>query len=876
MEPIRTACPYCGVGCGVLATADGAGGAVVKGDPDHPANRGRLCSKGSALGDTLDLEDRLLTPEWRGAPIGWDEALDRLADGFRTVIDAHGPDAVAFYISGQMLTEDYYVANKLIKGFIGSANIDTNSRLCMASAVAGHKRAFGEDVVPGCYDDLDLADLTILVGSNAAWCHPVLFRRIEAARDANPAARLVVIDPRRTATATAADLHLAIKPGADGYLFTGLLSHLATVGALDLAYIKDHTTGFEPALAAARSLTPDIAATALATGLSEHEVALFFAMVAETPRMVTAFSMGVNQSSSGSDKVNAILNCHLATGRIGKPGMGPLSLTGQPNAMGGREVGGLANQLAAHMDFASPTHVDRVRRFWKAPNLATKPGLMAVDMFDAIDKGRIKALLVMGTNPAVSMPDGDKVRRALGKLDFLAVADVARTSDTVGFAHLLLPALAWGEKDGAVTNSERMISRQRAFLPPPGDARADWWILTQLAIRLGHGADFAYRNAAAIFREHAALSAFENDGDRDFDLSGLTTLSDDGYDAFAPAQWPIRAGVDSRRRFADGRYSTPDRRARFVAVTPRGPLEAVTDALPMLLNSGRMRDHWHTMTRTAKAAVLSTHRHEPTAELHPDDARRLGVAEGDLVTISGIGAAMIARAVIDPGQSLGSVFAPMHWSDGFGRGGRVSPAIPGAPDPVSGQPELKQSAVACAKANVDWQAVMLSADRPRAAALPEHVHRVHYKIRHGWATMLAGTGPTPTAPNALDRDPDAEFADPEAGRIRALWFDGGRLAAAWLADRDGQPDAAWLSALFGQEASPAEMALAARPASGERPAGPPICVCFGVDAAALAKAITEHGCGDLAAIGKRLGAGTNCGSCRPEISAMIAQLEPVA
>ena len=403
----RTACPYCGVGCGVSARPDGIGGAVTTGDPDHPANFGKLCSKGFALEETLGLNGRLLHPMLRRADgsharVDWDTALSTVADGFRRVIERDGPDAVAFYLSGQLLTEDYYVANKLMKGFLGSANVDTNSRLCMASTVAGHRRAFGEDVVPGCYEDIDEAKLLVLVGSNAAWCHPVLYQRMTRNRRER-GAKIVVIDPRRTATGGEADLFLAIAPGTDTALFSGLLVHFADIGALDQAYIGAHTNGFEAALARAREIAPDAAATAAATGLDEGDVARFFHLFRANERTVTCFSQGVNQSAQGTDKVNAVINCHLATGRIGRPGMGPFSLTGQPNAMGGREVGGLANQLAAHMGFA-PDEVARVRRFWNAPRMAEREGLKAVQMFEAIERGEIKALWVMATNPAVSLP----------------------------------------------------------------------------------------------------------------------------------------------------------------------------------------------------------------------------------------------------------------------------------------------------------------------------------------------------------------------------------------------------------------------------------------------------------------------------------------
>ena len=487
LRATRTTCPYCGVGCGVLATPDGAGGAAIAGDPEHPANFGRLCSKGSALGETLALQTRLLHPMIRCSKgtlerVAWTDALDHVAHRFQHIVARDGPDAVAFYLSGQLLTEDYYVANKLMKGFIGSANVDTNSRLCMASSVAGHRRAFGADTVPGVYEDLDEADLLVFVGSNAAWCHPVLFQRMMANKQKR-GARFVVIDPRRTDTAGDDDLFLGLRPGTDTALFSGLLVYLADNGALDRDYIAKHTSGFDEALARARSMAGSVAATALATGLSESDVAAFFQMFRSTERVVTLYSQGVNQSAQGTDKVNAILNCHLATGRIGKPGASPFSLTGQPNAMGGREVGGLANQLAAHMGF-TPPDIDRVRRFWKAPRIATHEGLKAVQMFEAIARGEIKALWVMGTNPAVSLPDADAVRAALKKLELFVVSENVSSNDTVNAgAHVLLPAQAWGEKSGTVTNSERRISRQRAFLPPPGETKPDWWIVSEVAKR---------------------------------------------------------------------------------------------------------------------------------------------------------------------------------------------------------------------------------------------------------------------------------------------------------------------------------------------------------------------------------------------------------
>ena len=513
---VRTTCPYCGVGCGVVVSREDDATVTVKGDKDHPANYGRLCSKGSALGETIDLDGRLLHPQVAGKRASWDEALDLVSSRFAETIRDHGPDSVAFYVSGQILTEDYYVANKLMKGFIGSANIDTNSRLCMASSVAGHRRAFGTDTVPGTYEDLELADLIVLTGTNLAWCHPVLYQRIAAAKAKRPEMKVVLIDPRRTMTADIADMHLAIAPDSDIPLFAGLLAHLAEAGAIDADYVEKHTSGLSEALDRARSVS--LAGIASMTGLSERELQAFYSLFARTEKAVTVYSQGVNQSSIGTDKVNAIINCHLATGRIGRPGMGPFSVTGQPNAMGGREVGGLANMLAVHLDIENPEHRDIAQRFWKSPAIADKQGLKAVDLFRAVADGRIKALWIMATNPVDSMPDADAVKKALEICPFVVVSDIDAETDTTPFADVLLPSAAWGEKNGTVTNSERRISRQRAFLPPAGEAKPDWWQMAEVGKRLGFEEAFDWPGPAAIFAEYAAMTAFENSGSRDLDI----------------------------------------------------------------------------------------------------------------------------------------------------------------------------------------------------------------------------------------------------------------------------------------------------------------------------------------------------------------------
>jgi assimilatory nitrate reductase catalytic subunit len=709
--PVRTTCPYCGVGCGVLAEVKPDGSIAVRGDPEHPANFGRLCSKGSALGETVGLDGRILAPTIFGERASWHEALDLVAATFSKTVAEHGPDSVAFYVSGQLLTEDYYVANKLMKGFIGSANIDTNSRLCMSSSVAGHKRAFGSDTVPGTYEDLELADLVVLVGSNLAWCHPVLYQRLATAKQARPNMRVVVVDPRRTMTADIADLHLPVRADGDCGLFNGLFAWLATNGRLDHAYIERHTTGFAEALDAARA--NDLDETARLTGLAVDDLKAFYDMFAATERAVTVYCQGVNQSSSGTDKVNAIINCHLATGRIGKPGMGPFSITGQPNAMGGREVGGLANTLAAHMDIENPAHRARVQDFWRSPRIAEKPGLKAVDMFRAVAGGRIKAIWIMATNPVDSMPDADSVAAALKACPYVVVSEVIASTDTMRFAHVALPATAWGEKDGTVTNSERRISRQRPFLGNPGEARHDWAIIADVVRRMGFGAAFAYETPAQIFAEHAALSALENDGARDFDIGAFAEIGETDYDALSPVQWP-RVSADApaeTRFFAQGGFFTPDRKGRFVPVSAK-PETRVSAEFPLVLNIGRARDQWQTMTRTGKSPRISQHLAEPFCEIHPADAAELGVKPADLVTVATPRGEIVVRALVSSRQVKGSIFAPMHWNDQFAAKARVDALVPAITDPVSGQPASKHVAARVARFEVARYGFAVLRNRP--------------------------------------------------------------------------------------------------------------------------------------------------------------------
>jgi assimilatory nitrate reductase catalytic subunit len=880
LRATRTTCPYCGVGCGVLATADGNGGAAISGDPEHPANFGRLCSKGSALGETLGIEQRLLYPMIRCSKgvmerVAWTDALDHVAHRFAHIIARDGPGAVAFYLSGQMLTEDYYVANKLMKGFIGSANVDTNSRLCMASSVAGHRRAFGADTVPGCYEDLDEADLLVLVGSNAAWCHPVLFQRMIANKQRR-GARIVVIDPRRTDTAGDADLFLGLKPGTDTALFSGLLVQLADDGALDHDYIERHTGGFEDALARARSIAGSVAATALATGLSEADVAEFFRMFGNTPRVVTLYSQGVNQSAQGTDKVNAIINCHLATGRIGKPGASPFSLTGQPNAMGGREVGGLANQLAAHMAF-TPPDIDRVRRFWNAPRIATHEGHKAVQMFEAIGRGEIKALWVIGTNPAVSLPDADAARAALKKLELFVISENVRSNDTINAGpHVLLPAEAWGEKSGTVTNSERRISRQRAFMASPGEAKPDWWIVSEVAKRLGFGAAFDFKSAADVFREHASLSAFENAGSRDFDIGALTSLSDEAFDAMAPVLWPARSGDagPQQRFFASGGFFANDRKARFVATDIPALRSETTAARPLRLNTGRVRDQWHTMTRTGISPRLGQHLPEPFVEIHPVDATRFGVTDDSFARITTDYGQCILKVVVSERAQRGMLFAPIHWSEETASAARVGALVAPFTDPFSGQPENKATPASIVPYEYVFRGFALSRT---PLQLPPQLWWTRVAVTGGYGYLLADNADLARWQSWLRSvagDDLAEYLDSGGGVYRAAAFAENRIETClFVGPAHDAGDWEVVKNLFSAaEISDDQrrMLLSGRSTDGLASAGPIVCACFGVGRGTICDAIAA-GANSAAAIGAQLKAGTNCGSCIPELKRLIAQ-----
>lgn len=855
MTTTKTTCPYCGVGCGVLAMRHEDGIVTVKGDPDHPANFGKLCSKGLMLAETLVPHGRLLHPQIGGTSANWIEATELIAEKFSAAIRDHGPDSVAFYVSGQLLTEDYYVANKFMKGFIGSANIDTNSRLCMASAVEGHNRAFGADVVPCSYEDLEEADLVVLVGSNLAWCHPILFQRLQAAREKR-GTKLVVIDPRRTASAEGCDLFLPITSGSDVALFNGLLHRLNQSGQMDSDFISQHTSGLSKALFASREWTVEKVATA--TSLTHNDVESFYALFTQYSKTVTAFSMGVNQSACGTDKVNAIINCHLLTGRIGKIGAGPFSITGQPNAMGGREVGGMANMLAAHMNIANSDDRSAVQKFWASPRIAEKPGLKAVDLFNAVREGKIKALWIMGTNPAVSMPDTGHVAAALKRCDFVVVSDVMAKTDTTQYAHVLLPAQGWGEKNGTVTNSERRISRQRNFVSPKGEARADWKIICDVARAMGFEG-FNFLQASDIFAEHVALTQIKNNGTR---LLDLAEWNDASYDALEPRQW------GGTHPFADAKFQTPDGRARFVP-TVYQPVVAVRGQFT--LNTGRIRDQWHTMTRTGLVPKLFSHCAEPFIEISKVDAARLHLKPADLTEITSDKGKSIARVLISDAVKTGHIFQPMHWNSSFAPTGLVNANAVSVVDPHSGQPALKSTQVSIHKKHVAWHGCGVTAGLTELNtaywATSPLAHGTAFEcaddvLPSGWMTWIE------TLVSTGELDVSTVVSDDQSS-FRCVAQKHGKLHFAFFASREPVAvSRSWLHQQLGSDVS-AQHVLAGRPAAAALDHGPTVCSCNGIGRNIIRRAAYDKAGSSLSSICEKTNAGMGCGSCRPEVQRII-------
>jgi assimilatory nitrate reductase catalytic subunit len=927
----RSTCCYCGVGCGVLIATAGEQIVGVRGDPDHPANFGRLCSKGNTLHRTataaVTQQARLLQPLRRTArgeepqPLSWDAALDHAASRLDAIIGAHGPDAVGFYVSGQFLTEDYYVFNKLAKGLLQTNNIDSNSRLCMSSAVAGYKLTLGADAPPACYEDIDHASTLFIVGANMAFAHPVLFRRVEDARNANPRLRIIVADPRRTDTAAVADLFLPLAPGTDVALFHGMLHVLLWDGLIDTGFVERHTSGFAALKERVREFTPREAARVC--GIAEADLvraAHWFGQKdgGASGATLSLYCQGLNQSADGTAKNAALINLHLATGQIGKPGAGPLSLTGQPNAMGGREVGAMATLSSAHRELADAQHRAEVARLWQFDAVPERPGKTAVEMFEAAAAGQIKALWIACTNPAQSMPDQALVRRALERVDFLVVQEAYASTETARYADLLLPAASWGEKEGTVTNSERRISRVRKAIAPPGQARADWWIGVELARRLESRRDpraasrFAYETPEAIWNEHR-----ESTRGRDLDITGLSyaTLDDAG-----PQQWPFRAGAAAgfARLYTDGRFPTDDGRARFADV-PYRPLAEPRDVrYPFSLLTGRLRDQWHGMSRTGTIGQLFGHDPEPAIEMHPRDMERLAVDDGELVHVTSRRGSIIVPARASEAMARTQVFLAMHWGDeflgGITRAGRPAGGVNALtlPQncPASRQPELKHTAVKILRAELPWR-LMAMAWLP-----PERAVRVRQQLRalmvgfpyavslpfgadrdgvDRQGVLFRAAGHEPATPARLEQVEALldlagidvlRYADRRHGCWRSMRLcdtaDGKRLEGFLLAGDTSS--GAWIRELLERQLPAQSYGRQLLKAGADAPPAlstrsPQVCSCFDVSAGQIDAKLDELARGDargspeqlLCSVQEALRCGTNCGSCLPELRRRISR-----
>jgi assimilatory nitrate reductase catalytic subunit len=887
---VATTCPYCGVGCGVKAKLMEGRALSVSGDEAHPANQGQLCSKGTALGGTFSLKGRLLGPKRRTEEglkdVSWSEALDEVANTFRRIIAEHGPDAVAFYVSGQLLSEDYYAVNKLAKGFIGTANIDTNSRLCMASAVAAQKLSFGADLVPAIYDDLDIADLLIFSGHNAAWTHPVLYRRIET----RIGQKRICIDPKRTDTSKAADLHLMLRPQTDVRLWNGLSAYLIRENILDHDFIAAHTDGFDALKAELSKDDQSLEAIAKDCGLETKDVATFYEAFGATPKTVSLFSQGSNQSTQGVSKGLSLINAHLLSGKIGKPGAAPFSITGQPNAMGGREVGGLSNMLAAHMDFDEDSK-SRVQRYWNSPTIAQTSGLKAVDMFEAVHSGKIKAIWIMATNPLVSLPNTDRVRDALKACELVVVSDVVEHTDTMALAHFQLPAAAWGEKDGTVTNSERMISRQRNITPLPEQVRPDWAIVAEVAKKINPdwSYGFNWQGADEVFSEYAGLTAFENNGTRFLDLGGLEGLDRQGFDSLTPTRWPYPKGhAPSGRLFTNGRFATASGRAQLRPVRAKGPAHPQTPNLPFSLNTTRIRDQWHTMTRTGLAPELNQHMPEPLLDIHPNDAKALGIQHGRLARVkTDLGEAII-KANVTEDVRQGDLSLPIHWTRLLAPFGRSNGLIHPAVDPVSGQPEFKHTPASVGAYNELWHGfVMIAKDSPDLNTLlnkPLNQDVIWRLVQHAASNLYEISGHD--FDHSFDRfsdlfDPEQAISlkDETTGLRRQILIEDNQLKGVlFLAPIDKTlPSRHWLVERFEDETISAQdrSALLIGRLPNTIDPGRIICACNGIGQKIIEAAIFD-GANSIEAIGEVTCAGTACGSCKGELKQLLLSLSPIS
>jgi len=895
MAQVRTTCCYCGVGCGMLVEHDGTRITSVAGDPQHPANFGRLCSKGATLHLTTAPSTRALHPELRtsrGAPrarVSWDAALAHAAQRFAAVIREHGPDAVAFYVSGQLLTEDYYVFNKLARAIVGTNNIDSNSRLCMSSAVAAYKATLGSDAPPACYDDIAASDCLLIAGANTAYAHPVVFSRVLDARAARPELKLIVVDPRVTDTAAAADLHLQIEPGTDAVLFGAMLHVLIWDGLVDGRFVAAHTSGFEAARDAVRELTPAVAARVC--GVRAEDIATAARWFGQADAALSLWCQGLNQSHHGTDNGAALIHLHLATGQIGRPGAGPFSLTGQANAMGGREVGAMANLLGGHRDPAKAAQRAEMARLWDIPELPAAPGKTAVELFEAMRQGSIKAVWIACTNPAQSLPDQAQVRAALAACEFVVLQEAYGDTETAPYADLLLPAASWGEKEGTMTNSERRISRVRAAVNPPGEARADWLIARDFALRLGAqlgGNDarrlFDFASSEDVFREHVATTV-----GRDLDMGGMSYSL---LERAGPQQWPLPAGASAgqARLYADRRFATDDGRARFAPVSLATTAEKTDARYPLQLNSGRLRDQWHGMSRTGKLAQLMNHADLPAVGLHPADLDRRGIKAGDLVSVSSRRGAIVLPAAGDETLKPGQVFLPMHWGRRRLSHAGANELIAATVDPQSKQPELKHAAVAISAARLPWRGVVLRSARGSAAALAWDTRLAPLLGDFDYASLtLAGrdepvltlhlANKAAPAAQLLERVLDAagfvaaslHYEDRKRDIHKRALIEDDRLTGVALFGETAA--GTWLrnAMLSGQPAEPLRRWLFA-PAASVPLAIPErdriVCNCHDVSAQSISAAIA-NGSRSLGQLQSQLKCGSGCRACVPELNRLI-------
>ena len=871
----------------------------MQGDPHHPANFGRLCSKGATLHLTAKLDNRLLYPELRAnraAPrvrATWDASLDLIVEKFASTIATHGPNAVAFYISGQLMTEDYYVFNKLAKGLIGTNNVDSNSRLCMSSAVAGYKASLGADAPPACYEDIDHADCLFIAGSNTAYAHPIIFRRIEDAKARNPNLKIIVVDPRRTDTAQAADLHLALLPGTDVALFNGMLHVMLWEGWLDRDYIREHTHGFDALKDTVRDYTPKMVADIC--GIKEADIITAAKWFAKGPSL-SMYCMGLNQSIHGTDKNAALINLHLATGQIGKQGAGPFSLTGQPNAMGGREVGGMANLLSGHRDLANAQHRDEVAKLWGLDSVPSEPGKTAIEMFDALKDGSIKAIWIACTNPAHSMPDLNKVISALNAAELVVVQDAYGNTDTNQYADVLLPATTWGEKEGTVSNSERRITRVSPAIAPPGEARHDWQIMVDFAQRLEQrlaksATLFPYTSTEQIFNEHR-----ETTRGRDLDISGLSypLLSEQG-----PQQWPFLPGdsAGKARLYADGVFPQPDGRAQFVNAHYQGNADKTDARHPLHLLTGRLRDQWHGMSRTGTVAQLFNHAEQPLIHINADDMQRRSIKQGDIVKVSNRRGSLILMAQASEEVQPSQTFIAMHWGSQFMHGLGVNALMPASFDAVSKQPELKHSAIKLEKLDLPWRMTVMRSIQSLDALqkirhllvnfqyaccglfgreTEQHAGMLILRAAHKEAPDSALIAEIDAILGMTDDRPLLMYNDAKRGVSKRILVENKRgcgtaevtgvrllgetLAEDWLKD-------AMLAGEFTAELRRWALAPLSAPPLGHRGRGRVVCSCLDVAENDIIDTIQRGA--DLITLQNKLKCGTECGSCVPELKRFV-------